>query len=102
MVPLESVTKRPSSIEPVLVPRKRVKTPESAEPRRRPPRRFRIVDVMTRQLLLEDAGAREAVDALKGVRSVVDVNVYVWEDEQERWRLLTFAEESAMLELAHS
>jgi hypothetical protein len=102
MVPLESVIKRPASSEPVFVPRKPAKAVETAEQAPRAPRRFRIVDVMTRRQLVEDGGAREAVDALRNVRSVVDVNVYVWEDEQERWRMLTFAEESAMLKLAHS
>jgi hypothetical protein len=28
------------------------------------------------------------VDLLAGVRSVVDVSIYVWEPEKERWRLL--------------
>jgi hypothetical protein len=99
MVPLESVTKRPSTPEPVVVPRK--PRPRLAPtPRPRPPRRFRVVDVMSREALADDASASEAVDALKGVRSIVDVTVYVWQEERDRWRMLTFGERQAMWELA--
>jgi hypothetical protein len=58
------------------------------------------VDVVTRQVLSDNATAREAVEALKGVRSLVDVNVSVWQDEGQRWRLLTLAEQRMLLELA--
>jgi hypothetical protein len=54
---------------------------------------------MTREALAEGA-AREAVDVLKDVRSIVDVNVFVWQEDQERWRMLTFAQQRAMWELA--
>ncbi len=99
MVPLESVTTRSSVSEPVSVPRKPKLRPEP--PRRpQPPRRFRVVDVMSRQPLVDGAGAREAIDALIGVRSVVDVNVYVWQEERDRWRMLTYSERQALWELA--
>jgi hypothetical protein len=55
---------------------------------------------MTRQALVDDAGAREAIDALADVRSIVDVDVYIWQEESDRWRLLTFSERRAMWELA--
>jgi hypothetical protein len=101
MVPLESVTKRSSTPEPVVVPRK--PRPRQAQaPGPRPPRRFRVVNVMTREALVDDAGTREAVDALKGVRSIVDVNVYVWQEERDRWRMLTYGERQALWELAAS
>jgi hypothetical protein len=99
MVPLESVTKRSSAAEPIFVPRKpQPREQETPEPR--PPRRFRVVDVMTRQALADGASAREAVDVLEDVRSSVDVNVSVWSEEKERWRMLTLAEQRAMWELA--
>ncbi len=99
MVPLERITKRPSPSEPLLVPPKpRPRPPEAPEPRA--PRRFRIVDVMTRQTLVDGVSARDAINALKDVRSIVDVNVYVWQDERNRWRLLTLSEQRAMWELA--
>ena len=57
---------------------------------------------MTRQTLLEDASAIETVAALRDVHSTVDVNVYVWHDERERWRLLTFPEQRALFDAANS
>ncbi len=99
MVPLESVTTRSSTPEPVTIPRKPQPRPEEA-PTPRAPRMFRVVDVMTRQPLADGASAREAIDALTGVRSVVDVNVYVWQEERDRWRMLTFSERQAMWALA--
>jgi len=36
---------------------------------------------------------------LRGVRSVVDVHVYVWQPERERWRMLTLPEQRTMFEL---
>jgi hypothetical protein len=99
MVPLERVTKRSSTEAPVFVPRKPTERPQEA-PAPPAPRRFRVVDVMTRQALVDDAGARDAIEALKGVRSIVDVNVYVWHEERERWRPLTFPERRALWELA--
>jgi hypothetical protein len=103
MVPLESVQKRASTTEPVFVRRPDAAAPEpAAESLPRAPRRFRIVDVMTRQVLADDVGAREAVDALRDVHSVVDVNIYVWQDEPPRWRLLTLGDQRTLLAVAHS
>jgi hypothetical protein len=100
MVPLERVKKRPSTAERVFVPRKAPRAPEPQAPKPKAPRRFRIVDIMTRQALIDGGTAREAVEALREVRSVVDVNVYLWQEEHDRWRLLTFAERRALLDLA--
>jgi hypothetical protein len=102
MVPLERVTKRPATVDPVFVPREARRAPKPPAPERRSPRRFRIVDVMTREAVIDGVGAREAVDALKGIRSIVDANVYVWEEELDRWRLLSLAEQRAMWELSRS
>lgn len=103
MVPLERVLKQPPSgkPEPLYVPPKRPARPAPA-PEPHPPRRFKILDIMTRQVLGEDATAREAVDILRGVRRVVDVNVYVWQPESDRWRLLTTAEQGALWSLRDS
>jgi len=102
MVPLERTTKRPATVEPVFVPRKTRRAPKPPASERASPRRFRIVDVMTRQPIVDGASTREAVDALKEIRSIVDANVYVWEEELERWRLLSLAEQRAMWELSRS
>ena len=99
MVPLESVTTRTATPEPVSVPRKpQPRKPRAPKPRA--PRRFRVVDVMTRQHLLDDGGATDAIAVLKDVRSTVDVNVYVWQEDSARWRPLTFGEQRVMFELA--
>jgi hypothetical protein len=99
MVPLERVTKRRPEPKPVSVPRKpKPRAPEPPKPRA--PRRFRVVDLMTRQSLVEDAPAAETVNTLRDVRSIVDVNVYVWHEEHARWRLLTFPERRALFDAA--
>jgi hypothetical protein len=103
VVPLEQASERASPVEPVLVPRAPARTEPAPEaPVPRIPRRFRIVDVLTRQTLVEDASAREAVEALKRVRSIVDADVYVWQEERERWRLLSLGEQQALWEITRS
>jgi hypothetical protein len=103
MVPLERVLRSPASTPtstptPLYVPPKRRPQPAPAgEPRA--PRKFKLVDLLSRQVLGEHVSAREAVAILAGIRSVVDVNIYVWEPGHDRWRLLTTAEQGAMWEL---
>jgi hypothetical protein len=95
-VPLEKVLKDPSSPgKPLFVPRRRRPRPEP-EPEPKPPRRFKLVDVMTREVLAEDADGRAQIGALAGVRSVVDVHISVWDPDDERWRLLSFGEQKAI------
>jgi hypothetical protein len=53
------------------------------------PRRFKVVEVMTRKVLAEGADLRTTVDLLEGVRSIVDVSIQVWEPKAERWQQLT-------------
>jgi hypothetical protein len=94
MVPLDSVLRSGSDAVPgfKLPERKRIEE-QPPEPRAH---RFRIVDVMTRRVLADDVGAREAVAALATVRSIVDVTVSVWDDQSQRWRMLSFAERRAL------
>jgi hypothetical protein len=99
LVPLERASKRSAPTEPVFVPRK-PRPQEAPAPEPPAPRKFRVVDVMTRQALVQDGSAREAVEAFKDVRSLVDVDVYVWQPVRERWRMLTSPERKAMWELA--
>jgi hypothetical protein len=81
--------------EPVWVhPPTRPKPPKAPEPRK--PRRFRVVDVTTREVLAEDAGIREALAALRDVHSVTDVAVSTWSDKHGRYRLLTHGEQKAL------
>src|SRR3954453_18959850 len=92
MVPLDKVQKKPApSQEPFWAPPKRQpREPKPAEPRA--PLKLRIVDLMSREVLADEAGAREALDVLNGVRSMVDVQAFVWQPEAEKWRLLTLDE----------
>jgi hypothetical protein len=101
MVPLERITKRSSEPTRRFVLPER-EPPQNEAPKPRPPHRFRIVDVMTRQDLLEDGNARDAVETLGSVRSIVDVNVYVWDGEREHWLLLPFGEQSALFDFART
>jgi hypothetical protein len=55
-------------------------------------RRFKVVNVLSRQVLVDDVGVADALHALRSVNSVVDVNVYVWEPDEEDWRPLTLSE----------
>jgi hypothetical protein len=102
MVPLERVEKRASVVEPVFVPREPAKTAEPAPPMPREPRKFKVVDLMTRRELADGVLAQEALDVLRNARSIVDVNVYVWQEDRERWRPLTFAERRVMWDQAHA
>jgi hypothetical protein len=98
MVPLERVTKRPGSeAAPEFVFRKREPAPATVpEPKR--PREFKIMDVVSREVLAEGVDAATAVHTLEGVRSMVDVIVYVWEPVSKRWRMLTLDETRALWE----
>jgi hypothetical protein len=100
MVPLESLTKRSSPVEPVFVPRTPPAKPEALEPQPRPPHRFKVVDLMTREPLVEDATTRQTVEALRGIRSLVDVNMYVWQEEHQRWWLLTLGQKRTLWDLS--
>jgi hypothetical protein len=97
MVPLEKARpRRKPSGEPFWVPPPR-RPREPQPPAPRVPHRFRIVDVLSGEPLADDVSTREAVEALRGVRSTVDVRVYVREDD--RWRLLTRDEQGALWQL---
>ena len=88
MVPLEKAHGRSGDRRGPIVVRGPGPAPQR-EPEPRAPRKFKIVDVLTRQVLAEDVGTRKAVEGLAEQRSVVDVNVYVWDDRRERWEQLS-------------
>jgi hypothetical protein len=91
MVPLERALRRGADAVPgFALPEPRRPDPAPAKPKR--PHRFKVVNLMTRQVLAQDVDARGALDALAGVRSIVDVIVYVWDEDRDRWRRLTFGE----------
>jgi hypothetical protein len=98
MVPLEKVLRRDGAKSELNLVQLRPRTwprpaPEPDEPS---PRRFKAVDVMTRETLAEHADTRTIVDLLGQVRSVMDVLVYVWNPRRRRWRLLGLDERRAL------
>jgi hypothetical protein len=98
MVPLEKVLRKPGS-EPELrrrpppKPRPKQKAPEPV-----PPRRFRVIDALSRQVLADDANAPETLEVLRRVSQPVDVSIYVWEHKPQEWRLLTNRERNLLWE----
>jgi hypothetical protein len=98
MVPLEKVLRTPApGPEPAVVSQQR-RPREHREAGPTPARRFKVVEVMTGRVLAEDVEAREALEVLAGIPTVVDARVYVWQPKAKRWRLLTLAEQKAMWE----
>jgi hypothetical protein len=89
MVPLDKARDRSGATPrgPIVV--REPVPPPAKEPEARKPRRFKLVDVMTRQVLAEDVDTRKAIEVLEGLRSVVDVNAYVWDERAEAWEQLS-------------
>jgi hypothetical protein len=99
MLPLEKTLRQPVSeparrpARPVPKPRRREKPVEPT-----PPRRFRVIDARSRELLADDANAPDTLELLRGIEQPVDVSIYVWEPRAETWRLLTSREKSLLWE----
>ena len=93
MVPLEEHgdRERPRPGKMWVPPKRTPRAPEPPKPR--PPRRFRVLDVVTRAVLLEEGSVAETLELLGGIEHMNDVNLYVWEPDDERWRLLSMAEQ---------
>jgi hypothetical protein len=96
MVPLDSVLRKPGSdtVPGFSFPAQKPAAPAEPEPQQ--PRRFKVVDVQTREVLAEDVDARTTIGVLEPVRSIVDVSVWVWQPERERWRMLTMDEQRGL------
>jgi len=99
VVPLESTLEKDGGSPLKVVkarPRKREK-----EPAPRKPRRFKVVDLVSSETLAEGARMRATLDVLQEVRSAVDVRIFVWDDDADRWHLLTLSEQRALWDAAH-
>jgi len=96
MVPLDSVENRPEPAHERMwvPPERRPREPEAPQPRA--PRRFRVVDVLTRQVLADDADVSTTLAVLGGVERMLDVSLFIWEPEKETWRLLSMTEQQAV------
>ena len=99
MVPLEKVLGQPASepergpARPLPKPRPKQQAPEPV-----PPRRFRVIDALSRQVLAEDANAPKTLELLRDIAQPVDVSIYVWEHRPQAWRLLTNREKKLLWE----
>ena len=102
MVPLEKLQQRRRSAREGARAaerrrwRFRKREPEPPAERPRQPRRFKVVDVMTREVLAEDVAVRRVLELLGESRSVVDSIVYVWDREHDDWRPLTMREQKLL------
>ncbi|HYB29814.1 MAG TPA: hypothetical protein VEF89_24610 [Solirubrobacteraceae bacterium] len=96
MVPLDRVLRKPGGDTETGFSFPKLKPREPSAPEPPAPRRFKVVDVQTREVLAEDADARMTIGALEPVRSIVDINVWVWQPERERWRMLSLDELRAL------
>jgi hypothetical protein len=98
MRPLDKLVAPTGSTRPPVVVKEPQPLPEKA-PEPLGPRRFKVVDVMTRQVLADDVDLRRAVGALEGIRSVVDVAVYVWREREQDWLQLSQRDRRKLWEL---
>ncbi len=55
-----------------------------------------MVEVLSRQVLADDASTRATVSVLEDVRSVVDVSIYRWNESAGDWRPLTPREKKTL------
>jgi hypothetical protein len=102
MVPIDPFERPdPKRAKKVWVPPKR-RPREPTPPEPRAPRRFRIVDVLSRQVLQEDGGVRETLELLAGIDRMHDVSLSIWEPREERWRLLGITETRAVWDRSRS
>ena len=68
-----------------------------AEPEAPPgPLTIKVLDVRSGELLGQGLDARDTVELLEEVGSVVDVRIYVWMANADRWRLLTLEEQRTL------
>jgi hypothetical protein len=97
MVPLEKTVEGGAGQgRSALVLENREKPRRATPPEPKGPRRFKVVDVMTRQVLAGDAPVRETVGLLEGIRSIVDVSIYVWEDKARAWQQVSQREKQML------
>ena len=88
MKPLEPARAKPEDArELALVTLEGPPRPAPEQPQQEP-LRLKVVDVLGARTLGEDVDVREAVRLLEGVRSALDVRVFVRAGADARWRLI--------------
>src|SRR4051812_38317344 len=105
VVPLETVLRTPEArreaAKAAQPPRRRARQPAPTPPPS-PPRRFRVVDLMTRRVLVDGVDARATIDAFRDVRSIADVDVYVSDGDEGEWRPLSLPAQKKLWALGRS
>jgi hypothetical protein len=96
VVPLEKAPERTAQDEELATitlerPPRRIEQPPPLGPLT-----FKVLDIRSGKVLAEGTETRETIDLLAGVRSVLDVRIYVWMQRANRWRLLTLDEQRAL------
>jgi hypothetical protein len=103
VVPLESTLDKPERApKPISKATKAPARKRVKEHKPRVARRFKIVDLVSTETLAEGAPMKAALEVLGDVRSMVDVRIFVWDDEADGWRLLTLREQRALWDAAQA
>jgi|SRR5271165_937917 len=95
VAPLQEA-KKPSSDQGLAVVTFERPPRPAAEPEPPAPLEFKVVDIRSSRVLAEGSDTRATVDLLEDIGSVVDVRIYVWMPQTERWRLLTLGEQKTL------
>jgi hypothetical protein len=96
MVPLEKALK-PNRAQQELALFRFNRPPHPTEPPEPPaPLLFKLVNVLSAEVLAEGIGARDTVELLERMSSVLDVRIFQWMAKTGRWRLLTLDESKAL------
>ena len=96
VVPYEKILRKPGPRAELELVQLGGPAREQPEPQPPAPRLFKVVDVMTSEVLAEGVEMREAIEALQPLHSVVDARVFVWSPERERWQLLSLDDVKAL------
>ncbi|MEA2152465.1 MAG: hypothetical protein QOI18_698 [Solirubrobacteraceae bacterium] len=96
MAPLERADEKASEDRGLSTVTFRRPLARASTPAPAAPQRFKVVDVLSGRVLAQDVAAREAVDALEQLRSVLDARVSVWSTQTRRWKLLSLDEQKAL------
>jgi hypothetical protein len=102
VVPLESTLAKPRRAQNIASNAAKA-PPRKREKQRKPrvPRRFRIIDLVSSETLAEYTEMKATLEVLEGVRSPVDVRIFVWDSDADTWQLLRLSEQRALWEAAH-
>lgn len=96
MVPLEKAL-APNRAEQKLALFRFNRPPRPTEAPEPPaPLLFKVVNVLSSEVLAEGVGARETVELLEGMSSMLDARIFQWMAKTGRWRLLTLDESKAL------